>query len=570
MDRLSPSAVGGLLALRIDVRTATQGARACRWLAVACLCACAAACLPRGDAPAGRQVISDKVSLLADVLPASPDGTLRLLVARIRPGETYLADIYLVSAPADGSAPTERLLVENASWWGMGCRAGPCFQSDARGRLFISTDIDFMQGNSKLVRVDPATGDRLDLGRQANPSLSPSGRRLVTTTWDPVTGMSSVTLYEFDDSVVSVADTTFAAFAGEDLFYVTKDLSLMRVQPNSAAELVRAGVNSFDAAKTDAGQRMLLYLYPATDNPAMPQMSIIDPVTLEEILPPFDAGNVSPSPDGRWLAVYRFSLDSSTEEFSLLDVATGAEEHIPVPPDEGGRFEWRPGHTELWIQFQPYSQVGPDRSRMHHVLIKKPGQPPLDVPIELSGFSGFGDSGVGPSGSQSSFTPDGKYWFSIGPSQTKYGFTASVGNADDPTAPTVKLNPDGTATDGYRPLADGRLLIEAYRTVQGRSDIYAVDPADGTSRLLGELGMVLAVGDRRVLAIQHDVDGRGDLTSIDVETGRASTLAAEFASVALVERGTGTDVVAPGARVAYQFRARFDSPYDGIWVATLP
>jgi hypothetical protein len=46
-------------------------------------------------------------------------------------------------------------------------------------------------------------------------------------------------------------------------------------------------------------------------------------------------------------------------------------------------------------------------------------------------------------------------------------------------------------------------------------------------------------------------------------------LAPEFALGALVEP-QGADRVAPGTHVAYQFQARFASPYDGIWLATIP
>jgi hypothetical protein len=81
--------------------------------------------------------------------------------------------------------------------------------------------------------------------------------------------------------------------------------------------------------------------------------------------------------------------------------------------------------------------------------------------------------------------------------------------------------------------------------------------------------MVLAAGQTRLLANLHVNDSRGDLTAVDLATGQPTRLAAEFTMAAAVERA-GADAVAPGAHVAYQFQARFVSPFDGIWVATIP
>ena len=223
-----------------------------------------------------------------------------------------------------------------------------------------------------------------------------------------------------------------------------------------------------------------------------------------------------------------------------------------------------PGHTELWAPLYPMTYDG--NMVAPRTLIKRPGVPALRDP----GFAyAYGNSYGGFVG-QSFFTPDGAYWFSSGPSQTQNRFTVKVGRADDPTGPTFVLNPEGTSSYGYHPLGDGRLMVEAFRTVPERSDVYAVDPTTGTSRLLGEQGVVLAAGAWRALANLHRVDGRGDLTVIDVETDRATVLAYEFTQAALVERGPASDAVTPGARVVFDFLARFDSPYDGIWVATLP
>jgi hypothetical protein len=79
----------------------------------------------------------------------------------------------------------------------------------------------------------------------------------------------------------------------------------------------------------------------------------------------------------------------------------------------------------------------------------------------------------------------------------------------------------------------------------------------------------VTVGEQRVLVLQHMIDSRGDLRSFDTDTGASALFGAEFAVNAFVEQ-QGQDKVKPGAHIAFQFQARFDSPYDGIWVTTIP
>src|SRR5205823_2059439 len=117
------------------------------------------------------------------------------------------------------------------------------------------------------------------------------------------------------------------------------------------------------------------------------------------------------------------------------------------------------------------------------------------------------------------FTRDGRYWFSWKATSGQEKPALRVGLADDPAGPRFDLTPPETMAYRYRQLADGRLLIESFYKVLERSDVYAVDPATGASRLLGEQGGVLEVGNRRVLANLHVVDGFGDLTVIDLDGG---------------------------------------------------
>ena len=112
-------------------------------------------------------------------------------------------------------------------------------------------------------------------------------------------------------------------------------------------------------------------------------------------------------------------------------------------------------------------------------------------------------------------------------------------------------------------------MTSAYTTTNDRANMYVVDPTTGNARVMGQDGVLLGVGETRLLVNQHHIENAGDLTVFDVTTGRGTVVAPEFAITAAVEK-RGADAVAPGAQIAYQFTARFPSPYDGIWVAVVP
>src|SRR5581483_5033688 len=104
-------------------------------------------------------------------------------------------------------------------------------------------------------------------------------------------------------------------------------------------------------------------------------------------------------------------------------------------------------------------------------------------------------------------------------------------------------------------------------------DDLLVDPATGASRLIASGGYVVAVGATRVFALLHFVagSGTGDLTLIDLDTGRQTLVAENVAGYSLERAPTGPgDPLAPGLRVAYLVRNRIASPWDGVWVATFP
>jgi len=520
-------------------------------LALAWTIVSATGCLPAGDPPAGRRVIAGRDDLPAGLLPASADGIVRLLVLRLR-RERMTSDLYLVSVDGAGP-PTERLLQENLSW-GNACAVNRCFTTDRRGRVFLFHDYDPMTSTTKVTRIDPLTGDRLELGDVGvSFRFSASGDRLAVFT------SAGVTVYESDDRATVLAGVMAAEFGGEDLYYVTADQRLMRLPPGGGApEFVRAGVSFAHAQETLAG--LVLILHAVSADHTTGTVFFLDPVTLQEPFPPVDlSASFVLSPDGRWL----FTADQlGDRHYTLVDAMTGEQERFDPPAGAGWTTaEWRPGRTELWLAFNDEAFV----TTLPDAWIKQPGSPPRVVPIYLHSPTSeqYGGS--------SFFTSDGTYVFSWRPSQVEGPGTLQVGSADDPTGPRFDLVPDGSNGGVSRQLADGRLVTEGYYVSQQRSEVRVVDPAGGGSRTLALEVAVVAIGQRRVLATAHTVDGYGDLMVIDLDSGESTLLATEFARMVFSEQqGPDPELVTPGSHVAFLFQGRFASPYDGIWVATIP
>jgi len=486
---------------------------------------------------------------------------LRLLVARISP-DGARNDLYVVSVP-DTGPPSERLLVADLPS-GVPCppRASGfltayCYITDARGRLYLYASVDLGRGTQGrgIARLDPLTGERLDLGDGNYFFLSPDRDRVV------VSSVPDDTLFENDGQATTLAGLGQGdvEFVGEDLFFLAPGQGLFHLPPHGVPELVRAGATGFVQQQTQTGP-LLIVLTPGADPNSLGNSSVLDPVTLQDLFTPIENDPISVSPDRRWLLVDH----GSGQGFTFIDGVTGDREEFAAP-DQGTPYnhEWRPGHAEVWFQASVYY---PDSPPSAVVWIKAPGKPAITVQRSADGLYDVTRGG----GFQSVFTSDGAYWFSH-PLSMLGRPGIQIGPADDPNGTSFDFNPRGTYNLAYQPLADGRLLVSAYYTDFQRSDISAVDPATGARQLLGEQGTVLVVGQQRLLANLHMIDGNGDLTAIDLADGHATQLAAEFTYAAFVERQAGDpDAAKPGARVAFQFRARFDSPYDGIWVTALP
>ncbi len=514
-----------------------------------CLSAFVAACVPMGAPPAGRQLVADRISTPAGVVRSNGDGVTRVLVTRPDP-DAVSVDLYVVSVDQTNAPPVERLLATNISpGFNIDCAPGPYTCSDARGRVFVSgASGGAVLGNNSVVRLDPVTGDRVDFGPVSFYEVSPSGERLIVFP-DPLDG--TATLYEADDRVIPLAvppSGTWSAFVGEVLYYLTSDADLMRLSAGGTPELVATGVESW-SAPTVTGDPLLLLRRPTAD-PALPAQSILDTVTGSEA--PLPAGTaldaVVLSPDGHWVV----TMDDTRTQFTFTDWTAGFPDSFSATVPISG-IPWRPGHDEIW---QPNLQL-PNPT----ITISKPGASPIELPGFLTQVP---DSG----GQYPSFTPDGAYWFSSPDFSMLSG--VQLVSADAPAQPGRDLGPPSDTVREFWPLADGRVLAEAFTTTRERCDVFAVDPVSGHSQVLGETGVVMAVGRTRLLVNQHVLDDQGDLTVFDLPSGRSTVLAPEFATGPVFVEPVGADPAAPGADVEYQFQARFPSDYDGIWLATVP
>jgi hypothetical protein len=494
--------------------------------------------------------LTGRDAALAGALPARPgDTTLRFLILRSR-GEAR--DLYLISV-ADGHAtPSELLLAEN---WGVAfCSRFSCVPMDSRGRFYAFSNADRESGTQDVTRIDPITGERREFGRAGGMDLSPSGQRVAFARVEPP---GTTDLLEADDSIATLPDKSYGQFVGEDFFFQNDDAAhtLWRAPPAAAPEIVATDVLLF--APIDVPGGPLLVTFPASGDsaPGGGPIRFLDPVTYQERLPPIAADRlVSLSPDARWALLYRSGM-VNRGNVALLEVATGAEEPFELPPSFG-ETRWRPGHDEIWIQ-QPGAGEAPGPT-----LIKRPGLPLDATPVAAA------DDSVG---LVSWFTRDGNHWFSRERAEATKSWNVFVGDADDPAAPRFPVNPAGTEIWLFAQMSDGRLLIHATYASANRFDIIMVDPTNGEARLLGKDGQLLTWGKRRLVANLRFNNESGDLTVIDIDSGDATVLAAEFAQDAVVEPpGSDLPWVEPGARLLFHFRARFDSPYDGIWVATLP
>lgn len=550
----------------------------------------AAGCLPRGQTPVGQRWLASRT--VEQVLFApGPDGEpASVVTTRTAVGiDLTTDDVYGVSAPADDeSFGAEALLLDHVINYGETCLSPYCtptIPTDGRGRLLMMRDASKVSTPGRveydisLVRVDPITGDKLELGKNTSIiGLSPD-RSTFAYQSD-----RTVVLHALDDREVRIEEGEFPQFMFVGgVFYLLTDGTLTQLRPpyDTREELARA-VDTFGVIP---GGAPLLALCRRTPDSRC-QSALLDPATGDETPLPdvfADAFNLSVSPSGRYLFGSAAAREGGgAERVSLFDRRTATAQTTTVEGDFSQLNVWRAGQDEFWfttIVTSPGQASSSDPDPAAHLPQQdysswrwRPGEAPVKVG-DAPFFTPTWSFGIHPDSSATwPFSPDGRFWLAYDPDRFQGDKPSVMLNAvDDAAFAPLLLNPAGTAVQNVWPLADGRLVVEDRISNEKRCDIYLVDPVARTTRKLGHSGSVVATGATRILVFLDWLigGGSGELDLIDLETGARTLLAENVHSVA-VEKTAGSDALAPGTRIAYISRHRIESPYDGLWVAHLP
>jgi hypothetical protein len=568
----------------------------------------ASGCLPEGNIPVGQHILGDRTVEGVSFIPAQAASPARLILqgpARavrvvfsdmLNSGfyATYfVSDLYLLGETDSPTGPSPRIsdrarVIANNTLKLIDCagaRSCSAIRVDALGRILVNELMSDGTDVSALVRIDLATGERTQLlvtntGRGSNIEFSPGRLRIALGTSGDTPGTR---IREIDDQETTL--DTYGQFVGEDFFYIQGG-TLKRLLPHGLSEDVSLEVLSFSVLV--GPPHPVLYIDHGTytsQGPVMTHLpsSFLDLDTLQEESIPQELKGLVPtlSPDRTKALFAPFNgVPSDTTKLSLLDRDRGELETIGIPGSVQSTY-WRPDADEVWISFTPTVDAATfEPSRFDtQTMIWRVGVDLLQVPIwpVIPLQPGFGVTPYGrlTSTSFSTFTPDGRFWFSYS-IPPEGGQRVEVRRADDPLTPGPSLHPQGTTPSMELRLDDGRYLTEGEFRDYNRADIAIVDPETGLSQPLANGGHVIAAGQKRALALLKWIASAnsGDLTLIDYATGRQTVLA-ENVFAASLERDTSgqssnDDPLGPGGRVAFLVRNRFASPYDGLWITTLP
>jgi hypothetical protein len=518
-----------------------------------------AGCLSGGPPPTGQRLTNERDGVQLRFLGSQPGAPL-LVWRHVDNFETG-SELHLLTPSTTDQPVGDRLLAQGLTY-------DSIYRNvvlDSRGRIVVTlmTTQSNAPGNGypssdALVLVDPTTGAEEDLGFIRTYQQSDSGDRIIYSTPE-----GDVHVHDVDgqDTVVGSSSTHVEEtdLAGEDVYYtIGGDYTVPGGDPN--AELWRFTSGGTPERLTDHVSQFsvmsgfLVIMRGGTTQAG--GTSILDPVTLHET--PVPAPDVvSISPDGRWLVATTNYLMSGPQMNMPLSVlfqpATGQTQTLDVSTASFG-VVWRPGQDgEAWL------------STLDTTFIARPGSALVEIsrPILSSYFPPVGS--VGP------FTSDGKSFLAY---QSDVGYLDArapvyLVPVDDPSAKGLLLNPAGSNYSFAAELSDGGLLVGAWFKDSDRSDFYRYDLANGTSRLLGEAGSVVALGQQRMLVLLHVANQTGDLALVDLDTAATTVLAHSVGAVA-VEGPSGSDALAPGTRVAFSLINPIASPNDGIWIVTLP
>jgi hypothetical protein len=544
-------------------------------------------CLPAGEPPAGQHILHDRTLTGVAFAPSEMDGVPSRLLATgplrqlpknyfVAPLESF-ADLYEVPLEETSGASTAPL--PNPIIEGVVLELGKVdtrnVSTDARGRpVYLKYRKVSSYDDISVERHDWSTGNSSPLGSPRNwderPFLLSPGRTRVLTNF----------LTDLDSwPRLGPLDASQGIFIGEDFYGVVRQTGttvLVTDKPGAEPEFVLASTGALGLAaiqSADASQALVCASGTAVGGFVLPcgfgyqPFAILDLKTLATSALPIHESRlhfISTSDDGHWLlfsapnrAYPDFNLDLLLHDWTTNTTERVDSTIVDARLSINGASEWRPGRSELWFYFYLAStrfgtwtpQAGFEVREGNPVTVRQM-----------------------PENRTSMFTRRGTYWFSRDAQKTIF-----VGPADDPSVPGFPIHPVGTLVEEAWETSDGRLIVGASTVDNDRQDLAIVDPATGASRSLASGGHLVALGHSRALAIVSWETTRqaGDLVLIDLETAQQTLLAENVHGVA-VDPGTSADVppdadrLRPGSRVAFLTRSRLESPYDGLWVATLP
>ncbi|HEY4188352.1 MAG TPA: hypothetical protein VGP07_24980 [Polyangia bacterium] len=540
----------------------------------------AASCLPLGPAPSGKRLLDDGTAYQVQFVPGPAGTAARLVTAKITNYETPGAfSLYAVHEPADGQGlGTETFLIDQVEGLGVLCTDSACPQTDGQGRLFVprdnkSTAANDPSFNMSLARVDPVTNEAIDFGAMSS----------FIGTFQDRAGVAyrtpdSLRIRDASDQETLFDDRYSAQVVNDELYFLAWDtagrgtLQRLGPPPFDTQETVATDLTAFTALRQD--QVLVLTSCSQTTSDTDCSSVAFDPVTGQRTALPQDGSSAwSASPSGRYLLLVR-NPQAPTSPYdipsviSLFDLTLGVQKSTTIV--NLSVTYWPPGRDELWLVGAPLDPTQSDSSNTAEASFWRwqPGMDPEMVLTEQLPFSPItSDTTTWP------FTPDGRYLLTVPAISQNDKPTVSLRATDDPATELLALNPTGTGVQDVRQLPDGRLIVSDWITDGSHADIYLVDPDARTMRPLGHGGKVVATGATRILALLDWVatGGSGSLSLIDVATGATTLLAENVHTVAVEQPVTaGGDVLAPGTRVAYVARNRVASPYDGLWLTSLP
>lgn len=535
--------------------------RRCTRLGYLSALACALGCLPAGDPPPGRHLVTDRTLSAVQFSASEQDGVPAYLLVS-GPVHTEDApdadasaslpqtDLYWIQgATSDETGALPRALAKGHPLLSKTPQDDPVL-ADSLGRLVVEhrdPDKPADPAAFQISRFDLATKTVVHLTsvnrspkvtRQPVLRLSPERTRVVIDS-------GNLELFELENQRSWVETDGRWQFWGEDIYfsnydYLVRGSVISRLKPHAAAEAIvskaeLAYVFPFLPDSATVAETRVLYQSPDA-------FSVIDPDSRTVTDLPF-LMNFTLSPSGNWITGISESHQVAFGNWAENRIASASV--LPLHPPEA---HWRPGHDEYW-----------SRASDGNLYIWQP----TGLRVIEGLFVSFSD--------------DGRFWFASEESSSG-SLQWTVGAADSPEGPRYPTNPPDTSAFFKGSVAGNWVITTLWLDAAGtRFDFTIVDPTTGQSQTLAVKGRLVATSPTRALAYANWDDGHksGELALFDLASG-AKTVLANGVYAAAVDPGfhsvpqPNTDRLAPGTRVAFLVRERFASPYDGLWVTELP